>query len=372
MADSIGVGILGFGSYLPATVRGNDFWPKDFRPDGERERQKNLLAIERSTEGKENQVVPEIAAAMAQLGDDPFRGARLRHVIGEEEDPSDMEAEACRRAMRAAGVRPDEIDLVMVSSLVQDRLYPTNGPAIQAKCELTNATAWSLELGCASFQPQLIAAAALIRTGVYRRVLLVESSAASRTIDYQSAISLQFGDGAAAVVVGEVPAGRGLIGQFTRTDGSLREGIVNAPIVDGQPARRWDRAAGLIRLSSFAPELGKRAGLRSTEFCREACLGALASAGLAVSDVKLFLANQSVGWLVDACRRSIGVPAEKTYETFREVANIGAAAIPYNLGRAHREGRLEEGDVVLMYSPGAGFTRGAIVYRWIAPSGVIM
>lgn len=369
MVDAIGVGILGMGSFLPPTIRGNDYWPSSFKPTDDAKRRKDFLAIERAPDGEKNPIAPEIAAAMARFAGDPFWGARKRHVIDDEMNTSDMEAEAARRAMRQAGVRPDEIDLVIVHSLTPDQLMPSNAPALQAKLELTNAAAWSLDVSCASFQPQLLTAAALIRSGVYRRILLVQSQAGSRVIDYTTPGSTALGDAATAAVVGEVPQGYGLLANWTRTDGSLREGVVIAPTAGGEPQRRWwDKDRGTTCFTTFDARVGKSAGLRSTEFCREACLGALANAGLGIDDVALYVGNQSLGWLVDACRRALGLPEEKTMDTFAEVANIGAPAILFNLERAHRAGKLKDGDVVLMYSPGAGFTRAAAVYRWLAPA----
>jgi 3-oxoacyl-[acyl-carrier-protein] synthase-3 len=361
----VGTGILGFGECLPERVIGNDFWGAGFNPSEERLRERNILALDEAQE--RHPVPPEIAQAMARFEGDLWRGVRKRHFLEEDAEPSDMEAAACRRAMKAAGVAPPEIDLVMVSSLVQDRLYPTNGPALQAKCGLVNAAAWGVELGCASFQEQLLAAHALIVSGTYHKILLVQSSGASRTIDFSQAISTVFGDGAAAVVVGAVPAGFGLIGHYSRTDGSLREGIVNAPIVDGKPHKRWDQAAGLIRLASFDAAAGRRAGMRAPEFCRAACKGAMQQAGCEIADIALFVCNQSTAWFVDACRRSLGLASERIVDTFEEVANIGAAAIPFNLHRAWSQGRLKAGELVLMYSPGAGFTYTATVYRWLPP-----
>jgi len=96
-------------------------------------------------------------------------------------------------------------------------------------------------------------------------------------------------------------------------------------------------------------------------------MGALATAGLGIEDVDFFIANQSVGWLVDACRRVLGIAPEKTIDTFAEVGNIGPAVIPYHLERAWHEGLLHDGSVVLIYSPGAGLTRSAVVIRWCPP-----
>ena len=359
--------ILGMATNLPEQIRTNAFWPSSFSPKSEKLQRSNILALEESHAGGSLPLAPEIAAAMAALGNDTFKGAYQRRVLDEDKEPSDMEAEAARRAMAAARVRPDEIDLVMVGSLVPDRLHPSNAPAIQSKCELVNATAWSVDVGCASFQPHLITAAALLRAGAYRRILCVYSSAVSRVLDYSAGWSPSFGDGASAMVLGEGPADHGLLGHWARTDGSLREGVVYAPICGGRAEPHWYRHDGPIRLVSLDHEGGKSAGLRSTQFCVEASNGALANAGLTLDDIDFFICNQSVAWLVDGCRRALGLPEEKTLSTFGEVANIGAAVIPFHLERAWRAGRIKDGSRILIYSPGAGLTRAAVVFRWLAP-----
>jgi 3-oxoacyl-[acyl-carrier-protein] synthase-3 len=364
------VGILGMGSCLPPMIRENDFWSSTFALADEGKRGKDFLAIERSPDGRANEVPPDVAAAMARFAGDPFVGARRRHVLAEDAETSDMEAEAARRAMREAGVRPDEIDLLIVHSLTPDCLMPSNGPALQAKLELVNAAAICLDLSTASFQPQLVTATALVRSGLYRRVLLVVSQAASRIVDYTTPLSTALGDGAAAVVIGELPAGYGLLGHWMRTDGSMRDGVIIAPVRDGVPQRRWWVGdTGPVCFTSFDPRLGKTPGLRAAEFCREACLGALGAAGLTLDDVALYVGYQTLGWVVDACRRALGLPPEKTIDTFAEVGNLGASVLPFNLERAHRSKRLRDGDIVLLYSPAAGFTRAATVYRWLAPGG---
>src|SRR5207245_2293270 len=106
---------------------------------------------------------------------------------------------------------------------------PFNAPAVQAKCELTRAAAWHLHVGCASVQPQLIAASALISSKVYEKILIVQSGATSRVVDYAAPVSAVMGDGATAAVIGALPYGYGILGHYTRTDGSLRDGVVYAP-----------------------------------------------------------------------------------------------------------------------------------------------
>jgi 3-oxoacyl-[acyl-carrier-protein] synthase-3 len=356
------------GSYLPPEVRSNDYWEGRLQRRDEAQRRGDILAIERTALGGESALPRPVAEAMAALGDDDlFRGARRRHVLADDAEAADMEVEAVRRALEDAHVSPDEVDLLLVHSLLPDRLNPSDGPAIVARWGLSRAVAWSLDVGCASFQPQLVAAAALLRAGVYRRVVQVCSTASSRFLDYSTPASTGFGDGAAASVLGPLPPGYGLLGHWQRTDGSLREGVALAPVRDGAPQRRWDKCAGPVRLATFDPAVGKLAGVQGAAFCREACLGALEDAGLALGDVSLYVGAQSVGWFVDACRRALELPRERAVDTFAEVGNISAAVNVYNLQRARADGRLRDGDVVLSYSPGAGLTRAAVVYRWHEP-----
>lgn len=361
------MGLLGIGVALPQTVRDNTFWEGRFEDEAQAEgqRSRDVLAIERSASGARNEMPPEIAEAMAALPDDGFRGAQRRRVVDDDAVSSGLEVQAGRRALEDAGVDPDEIDLVLTHSLLPDQLVPSNAPAIQDELGLRNAAGWSLDAGCASFQAQLMTAAALLRQGTFRRALIVQSHVASPVMEWSSRQSPNFGDAAAAAVVGEVAAGYGILGHYARTDGSFRDGIVMAPRVEDEPLRAWWTGRGdRFLLSSFAPDKGKLAGLRAGEFCREACFGALEDAGLTLDDIRLYIGNQSLGWFVDACRRSLGLAADRAFDTFADYANVGDAAILLNLHEARARGILCAGDALLLYSPSAGFTRTAVVYRW--------
>lgn len=273
-------------------------------------------------------------------------------------------AYAANAALADASVSPQDIDLLLVASPVPDRILPGNGPAIADKCGLINAVAWNYEVGCAVFLPMLVTADALIRTGAYKKILVVASSALTRVLDYSAPMSAAFGDGAAAAVIEAGQEGFGLLGHWMRTDGALREGAVFAPVVQGQPVRAWTRANGEVRLMSFDPDAIKHAGRQAVQYCKEACAGALAAAQQQMSDVALYVGAQSQGWFVEGCRLGLGLPKDKTIDTFAEVANIGPATLLFNLHRARQSGRLRSGDTILMYSPGVGLTRAAVCYRW--------
>lgn len=360
------VGFIGIGSALPPRVRENDFWQGKLGVRDESEKRRDLLAVERTTRGERTTMAPEIAEAIAELKDEsPFKGAKRRRVVEPGTPSSDLEAQALEAAIADARIDRERIQLVLVSSILPDCINPMNGPALQQKCRLSNAAAWSVEAACASLQAQLVMAAGLIESGMYETIAIVQSQVASPILDHSDPVSPGFGDGAAAAIVSRVPNGYGLLGQYAKTDGSLRDGIVFLPANDAAPHAAWWETTDLPwSIRSFDKDVAKQSGLRAVEFCREASFGALRSAGKDIGDVDFYLGNQSVAWFVGACRRSLGIPAHRAVDTFPEIANIGAAAVLHNLDVLRRSNRLEDGNHILMYSPAAGFTRSAVVYRW--------
>ncbi len=366
--SSINTGILGLGTYLPPMIRENDYWPPAFSQKDEQRRKNDVVDLKRTAAGEAADVPKEMAEAMLAHIGDPFRGAKRRHVIADGALVADMESAACKNALAAAGMEPADIDAVLVHSLIPDLLHPSNAPAVQEKTGLTRAVAIAIDNGCASPHVGMVLAHSMVQSGTFRRVLVVCSSAASRAVDLMNPISPVFGDGAAAFVIGEIPAPYGLMGHYMRTDGYFRDAMVHASMVEGRPEREWHKYPGQIRLATLAPDRARESGRRQVEFCRDACEGALAHAGIRIDDVNFFFGPQSVSWLNEALCKSLGLGIDRTLDTFTEVGNIGSATLPLNLETAYRQGRIKDGDVVLAYTPGAGLTRASVVFRWKAPS----
>ncbi|MBK8254297.1 MAG: hypothetical protein IPK82_16715 [Polyangiaceae bacterium] len=367
MTTRIATGILGCGSFLPRTVRKNDHWPREFVERDETRRKRDIVDIQRTAAGDAVAIAKELAEGAAAYEGDPFRGAVERRVIGEDMLVSDMESMAARRAISASGLAPDDVDAMLVHSLIPDLLHPSNAPAVQEKTGLHRAVAIAIDNGCASPHVGFVLADSMIKTGSFKYVLVVCSSAASRAVDVMNPASPVFGDGASAYVVGQVPGGYGLLGQYMRTDGYFRDAMVHATFVEGKPERDWYKHAGMVRLATLAPDRARESGRKQVDFCKEACEGALSDAGLTINDVNLFLGPQSIAWLNDSLCKSLGLPLERTLDTFKEVANIGSATMPFNVERAYQNGRLKDGDIVLAYTPGAGLTRASVVFRFKAP-----
>jgi 3-oxoacyl-[acyl-carrier-protein] synthase-3 len=205
---------------------------------------------------------------------------------------------------------------------------------------------------CASFVPQLTVAARLVESGSYETALIIQGNTASRVMDWRRPASVGVGDGAVASVVSRVPQGHGFMGSFMGTMGEHHATVRIAPA--GEPKDRWH--AGATHQSDLVFQSMDDAGMartanRSVTFAREACEKVLAD-------------SQPTDWFGAACCEALGVLGERTLHTFPKYAHLMPASLPINLWTAHEQGRLRNGDLVLGYTPGAGFIQAAMLMRW--------
>lgn len=357
--------VQGLGTAIPSRQRSNDEWPDTFRNRFEQSAKTDLSVLDRAPDGSRNILEPALEAALAPYRDDPFRGVRTRPVLEPDRTASDLEVQAARVALDDAGSTPDDIDLLLITSHMPDHLWPTNGPLVLDRLGLHRATLLPLDLTCASFLAHIQTAAAYIAAGMARKVLSINSGTWSRFPDWHSPAFVNFGDGAAACVFEASDQDRGLRAIWSRTDGRLHPGLVLAHVAAGGAiAQRMEDTIGPMRLTSLDPAAGKQGGIHSTAWCREACGAVLEQAQCGIGDVDLYVGAQSLKWFPDACRRALGLRPEQVVESFDQVANLGAANIPYNLWLARERGLLRPGSRVLMYSPGAGLTRMAALWSW--------
>ena len=359
--------IRGLGAAFPPTVRLNDAWPKDFGQRLKEQSKRDFTTLEVAKDGSGVRLDSAISTAMAPYIDDPFRGAVRRRVLAPGETASELEALAARRALDDAGVKAKDVDLAFIVSHLPDLAQPTNGPALQANVGLERAMVLSADVACASFLAHWVLADGLLRTGAARTILAVQSVTMSRFLDLNLPASVHMGDGASAAVFTLADEdGRGMMSHWARTDGSLRDAIVLTYADErGVPSRTFDRDSGRpLTFTTLDPEVGKRAGIISAKWCREASLAALELAGHGIGDIAYFFGPQSIKWLPDACRLSLGLEKEQAPDSYDEVANISASTIPYNLLLAREQGLLREGTLLLLYAPGVGMHRIASVVRW--------
>jgi 3-oxoacyl-[acyl-carrier-protein] synthase-3 len=368
VADGVGVGIVGIGVCLPEHRRDNDWWPQGWAARQQERASGDLIGVvERAALAGEEEDV--LQRAISRWAGDPFRGARSRRVIADDQESSDLEVSACAAALECAGLQSSDIDLLVGYSQVSDDAGPANHGIVAHRLGLEDHTAsFTLEAGCASFLPQLTVATRLVQVGDHRRALLYQSSAISRVTDYDTQVSPNVGDGAVAQVVAEVSPGLGLVARVQTTYGELRDGLV---LTRRDGAARWYEPGGdglIVAPRSMASVY--RMGAHAPAFARETCGRVLDAAGVGVDDVDFFICAQAAAWYTEACATALGLPSRKWTPPsahFQRYGHLLAGSAPLNLWVAWSRGHLDVGDLVLLYSPGVGFTTTATLLRWSLP-----
>ncbi|MPZ69598.1 MAG: beta-ketoacyl-ACP synthase III [Actinobacteria bacterium] len=277
-------------------------------------------------------------------------GISERRIVSDKETVSSLAAKASLDALSVAGLEPADIDTVIVATFTADYAIPAAAPLVASAIGATGAAAYDLNAGCAGFLYALTQADALVTSGSARRVLVVGSDVVSRYVDYTDARScILFGDGAGAVVL-EACEGPSRLGPFRLgSDGRDPELLWVRPETD------------LIEMQGR--EVYRRAVDAMTKSVREV----LASSGLTVDDIDLLVAHQANARILAAVGARLGIDDAKVVTNIARVGNTSAASIPLALAEAERDGRIAQGDVVMLAAFGAGFAWGAGVVRWGAP-----
>lgn len=353
------VGILGLGTYLPPTIRTNDWWPAEAVA-----RWRELMA-HRATRAEPNvghDLPPGTRltlALMAEYAGDPFRGAIERRVMSDDMTSSEMEAEAGREALTRAGIGPDDVDAVLVQTPCPEYLMVNHACVAHRLLGLPRrCLSMSTEAACNALALHASLARGLIASGQARHVLSLHSSAITRVHGPTEPHSAWWGDGAAAVVFGPVTAGRGLLAAVHHTDGSVCDALTL-----GVPGRRWWDDGG-ITTHAVNRDSTRTMLLGMVDRGRQAIHSALADAGLACQDVDFYASHQSTPWLTRATKEIAGLDRAGTIVTFPRLGNMNSVNVPYILAVAEREGQLRDGSIVATFSGGLGETWSSLVLRW--------
>jgi 3-oxoacyl-[acyl-carrier-protein] synthase-3 len=250
---------------------------------------------------------------------------------------------------------PEDIDLMIVSSLRPDTIGVGNAAYLSAELGLRGA-AWNLETACSSSVVGLQTANAVIKAGDYRNVLVVTSCTYSRDADESDSLAWFLGDGAGAFVVCPSKGPDGVLGSKTvhtaDTCGAFYYDMIVGP--DQVPRFRMNADAKATRVLRDSAMV----------YLRECCDGALDASNMRLSDIDFFVFNTPTAWYAKFCARAMGIDVSRTIDTYPLYANIGPALMPSNLYRAARSNKIRKGDVVLLYAIGSSSTASATVMRW--------
>ena len=291
-------------------------------------------------------------------------GIKSRHIKGEGQSCSDMAAEAGRRALKSAGITPEELDLVIVATFTGDTPMPSTACRVQHKIGAINAGAFDVSAACSGFVYALSCAWGFIGAGIHKKVLVVGAEALSVFTDYQDRGScILFGDGAGAVVLvasEETEPKRGIMTCQLGADGSQADLMAIPAGGSSKPAS----TATLEAREHYMRLRGREVFKFATTKMSELILSDLKDCGLTYLDVTLVVPHQVNTRILDFAAEKCNLPPEKMFVNIDHVGNTSAASVPIALDEANRKGLLKPGDVVVLVAFGGGLTWGSMVLRW--------
>jgi 3-oxoacyl-[acyl-carrier-protein] synthase-3 len=285
-------------------------------------------------------------------------GIRERRIAAAGETTSDMGLKAARAALAAAGVDAQSVDLIVLATSTPDNTFPASAVSVQAGLGITHGAAFDLQAVCSGFVFALATVDGLLKTGSFKRALVVGSETFSRILDWKDRTTcVLFGDGAGAVVVeAQVQAGtradRGILTAHLRSDGRHKTKLY----VDGGPSSTG--TVGHLRMEGRA--VFKHAVAMITDVIEDA----FRATGYGAHDIDWFVPHQANQRIIDDSAKKLGIPSEKVVSTVTKHGNTSAASIPLALTAAVADGRIKRGDLIMLEAMGGGFTWGAVLLRW--------
>jgi len=285
-------------------------------------------------------------------------GIRERRIAAEGETTSDMALAAARAALASAGVPAQSIDLIVLATSTPDNTFPAAAVSVQAGLGITQGAAFDLQAVCSGFVFGLATIDGLLRTGAFKRALVIGSETFSRILDWNDRTTcVLFGDGAGAVVVeaqngAGTRADRGILTTHLRSDGRHKAKLY----VDGGPSST--QTVGHLRMEGRA--VFKHAVAMITDVIEDA----FEATGYTAEDVDWFVPHQANKRIIDDTAKKLGIASEKVVTTVDRHGNTSAASIPLALTVAVADGRIKRGDLVMLEAMGGGFTWGSALVRW--------
>jgi 3-oxoacyl-[acyl-carrier-protein] synthase-3 len=281
-------------------------------------------------------------------------GIRQRHIAADEQSTSDLALPASLQAIAAAGLAPGDIDLIIVATTTPDMVFPSTAALLQAKLGIAGCPAFDVQAVCSGFVYALAIADSMLTGGPYRHALIVGAEIYSRILDWNDrGTCVLFGDGAGAIVLSK-GAHAGILASRLHADGS-HAGILQVP---GHVDRGAIRGDPLLKMD------GQGVFKFAVRVLADVANEVLADAGMQRRDVDWLIPHQANVRIIDSTAKRLGLGPERVVTTVDRHANTSAASIPLALDVAVRDGRIKDGQHLLLAGVGGGFTWGATLVRW--------
>ena len=281
-------------------------------------------------------------------------GIRARHFAADGQASSDLATEAARKALAAAGISADELDLIIVATSTPDMVFPSVATMVQHKLGTAGCPAFDVQAVCSGFIYALTVADSMIQSGSAKRALVIGSEVFSRILDFKDRTTcVLFGDGAGAVIL-EASDQPGILATDLHADGKHKDilcvpGHVNKGGILGDPVLKMDGQA-VFKLAVGVLEETARASL--------------AKANLTDADIDWLIPHQANIRIMQSTARKLKMSSDKVVVTVDQHGNTSAASIPLALDTAVRDGRIQRGQTLMLEGVGGGFTWGSVLLRY--------
>jgi 3-oxoacyl-[acyl-carrier-protein] synthase III len=281
-------------------------------------------------------------------------GIRERRFAAEDEALTDIARPAAVAALEDAGVLAKDVDLIVCATVTPDMMFPTSSALLADELGMPDAAAYDLLAGCTGFVYAIAQAYGMLAGGLARTALVVGGDVLSKILDWEDRSTLVlFGDGAGAVVLQRVDEG-GFLGFELGADGGGGEHLW----LPGSGSRRFENADKLVKMNGREVfKFATRVMVSSAEAVLEEC-------GRTVDEVDVYVPHQANKRIIDHASRKLGIPEEKVVVNVDRYGNTSSGSIPLALADAAADGRLREGELVLMTGMGAGLTWGSALIEW--------
>jgi len=286
-------------------------------------------------------------------------GIRERHIAADGEFTSHLAIKAAQAALTDAGLDAQSIDLIVLATSTPDNTFPATAVAVQHGLGINHGAAFDLQAVCSGFVFALATADNFLRTGAFKRALVIGAETFSRILDWNDrGTCVLFGDGAGAVVLeaqeqpGKVATDRGVVTTHLRSDGRHKAKL----FVDGGPSST--QTVGHLRME------GREVFKHAVGMITDVIVDAFEATGLNAESIDWFVPHQANKRIIDASAHKLHIAPQKVVLTVDRHGNTSAASIPLALSVARKDGRIKRGDLVLLEAMGGGFTWGSALVRW--------
>ena len=273
-------------------------------------------------------------------------GIEERRFAEDDIDTSDMSYHAALGALEEANLSPEDIDLILVATVTPDQSFPSVACMIQDRLGATNAAAMDLGAACAGFVYGIVTAEQFIRAGAYKHVLVVGADKLSKIINWEDrSTCVLLGDGAGAVVLGEVSEGKGILSFELGSKGAGGKDL-------------------FLNKQGYMEMNGREVFKFAVRQMPESTVNVVEKIGLDKQDVDYLIPHQANIRIMDAARERLGIPPEKMATTIKKYGNNSSASIPMALSEAVKNGKIKDDDLIVVVGFGGGLAWGAAAIRW--------